>query len=83
MVAAHANLLDQLLHQMKQLDLMVYFMVVVVTVAFGISALVLVDLIPRRPDTETSMPPVEADESNDEGAKATTAVPDRADASPT
>ncbi len=82
MVAAHANLLDQLLNQMKQLDAMVYFMVVVVTVAFGISAMVLVDLIPRRPDTETSMPQVETDESNDEGAKATTTVPDGADAKP-
>ena len=60
MVAAHANLLDSLLHQFTQLDPMVYFMVVVVTVAFAISALVLVEMFPRA-DTQVSTPPTETD----------------------
>ncbi len=82
MVAAHANLLDTLLHQFAQLDPMVYFMVVVVTVAFGISAAVLVELFPRGLDTETSTPLAAPAEQDHEGAKTTTVEADGAHAQP-
>ncbi len=78
MVAAHANLLDEVLHAMTQLDPMVYFMIVVVTIAFGITAMVLVELFPGRPGTEAQTPPAEADENDREGAKTTTVAADRA-----
>lgn len=82
MVAAHANLLDEVLHAMAQLDPMVYFMVVVVTVAFGISATVLVELFPRHLDTETSTPPAQAAENDHEGATTTAVESDGAHAQP-
>lgn len=81
MVAAHANLLDSLLHQFTQLDPMVYFMVVVVTVAFAISALVLVEMFPRA-DTQVSTPPTETAETDLEGTTVTNLEADGTHVSP-
>lgn len=51
-------------HQLSQLDAMVWFMWIVVSVAFVVAAVVLVDLFPGRGGTETNTPTVDADEGH-------------------